>query len=116
VDGAGNVFAASTAYEPSGRRVIRIVKTDAAGDVLAQFDFGENLGNTYLQPVAAAADAQGNLILTGNVNGAGLPLVSALFSNTTAQAAFLAKFDAPLQHILFSTRLGGISPGFRHLH
>ena len=58
VDGAGNVFAASTAYEPSGRRVIRIVKTDAAGDVLAQFDFGENLGNTYLQPVAAAADAR----------------------------------------------------------
>ena len=27
VDGAGNVFAASTAYEPSGRPVIRIIKT-----------------------------------------------------------------------------------------
>ena len=112
VDDAVNVFAASTAYEPSGRPVIRIIKTGATGDVLAQFDFGEDLGNTYLQPVAAAADAQGNLILAGNVNGAGLPLVSALFSDTTAQAAFLAKFDAPLQHILFSTRLGGISPGF----
>jgi hypothetical protein len=109
-DAAGNVFVASTAYEPSGRPVIRIIKTDAAGEVLAQFDFGGNMGNTYLQP--AAADAQGNLVLAGNVTGAGLPLVSALISDTTLTAAFLAKFDAQLQHTLFSTRLGGKSPGF----
>ena len=112
-DAAGNVFAASTAYEPSGRPVIRIIKTDAVGEVLAQFDFGGNMGNTYLQPVAAAAGcAQGNLVLAGNVTGAGLPLVSALISDTTLTAAFLAKFDAQSQHTLFSTRLGGKSPGF----
>ena len=107
-DAAGNLFTASTAYEPSGREVIRIVKTGATGNVLAQLDFGSN--SAFLQPVAAAADAQGNLVLAGNVSGAGLPLVSALIPDTTDRAAFLAKFDPQLQ-IIFSTRLGGKPPG-----
>jgi hypothetical protein len=109
-DATGNLFTVSTAYEPSGRQVIRIIKTDPSGNVLAQLDFGAQASAvldtdypvSFLQPIAAATDAQGNLIVVGNANGATVPLVPALMSNTTPQAAFVAKFDPQLQgHPLF---------------
>ena len=110
-DSAGNLFAVSTVVKPSGRPQIRVIKTDPQGNVLASFDFG---GSSRDVPNGAAVDPQGDLVIVGRTASSDFPLVSSLFSKTTAEAGFVAKLDSELQHILFSTRLGGTQSGGLH--
>jgi hypothetical protein len=107
VDGAGNLFVVSTIIEPWGRPQIRVIKTDPAGNVLASLDFGGSNPSFTDVVAGAAVDADGNLVIAGTTWSADFPLVHPLFSTTAQQTAFVVKIDSQLQHIVFSTRLGG---------
>jgi len=107
VDGAGNLFVVSTIIEPWGRAQIRVTKTDPVGNVLASLDFGGSNPSAPDSVAGAAADAEGNLVISGTTSSADFPLVHPLFPAGIPGAAFVAKIDSQLQHILFSTRLGG---------
>jgi beta-propeller repeat-containing protein len=109
-DGAGNLFVVSTVVEPWGPG-IRVTKTDPAGNVLASLDFAGNngLGTNVLS--GAAADGQGNIVIAGTISSGDFPLVQPLFTTTAPQTAFVIKIDSQLQHILFSTQLGGSKSG-----
>src|SRR5947209_9716033 len=64
-DGAGNLFVVSTIIEPWGRPQIRVTKTDSVGNVLASLDFGGSNPSVPDSVAGAAADAEGNLVISG---------------------------------------------------
>lgn len=107
-DSSGNLFAVATVTEASGRPQIRVIKTDPQGNPLSSIDFGSSTADL---PAAAAVDRQGNLWVVGSTSGSDFPLVSPLFSKTTAQAAFVVELDSQLRQIVFSTGLGGTQGG-----
>src|SRR6266404_83006 len=109
-DGAGNLFVVSTIIEPWGRPQIRVTKTDPTGNVLASLDFGGSNPSAPDSVSGAAADAEGNLVITGTTWSADFPLVHPLFPPTLPGTAFVVKIDSQLQHILLSTQLGGAKP------
>ncbi len=110
-DGAGNLFVVSTVVLPSGRPQIGVIKTDPRGNALASFYFGGSSVTFPDTPSGAAVDPQGNIVIVGTTESPDFPLVSPLFSRTTALAGFVVKIDSALQHIIFSTRLGGSMGG-----
>src|ERR1035441_8491482 len=75
-DKTGNLFTVSTITNPSGRPQIRAIKMDAKGNPLASIDFG---GSGLDRPVAAATDAQGNLVVVGAAVSDDFPSVAPLF-------------------------------------
>lgn len=106
---AGNLFVVSTVTELWGSPQIRVVKMDPQGNTLATFDFG---GRAFDIPTAASADTQSNVVIVGTTSSFDFPLVSPLISIAHLPAAFVTKIDARLDHIIFSTLLGGASaPG-----
>ena len=107
-DGSGNLFAVRSVLEPTGAHQLRVVKTDSQGSILAQFDFG---GSGVDNAFGATVDGLGNLVIAGSTNSPDFPLVSPLFSKTTAQAGFVVKLDGQLKGMLFSTRIGGTKGG-----
>ena len=104
-DGKGNLFAAGQVTEPSGLRQIRVIKADSSGNPLASFDFGGGGGDTV---AALATDSQGNLIVVGSTPSSDFPLVTPLNLQPRLPAGFVVKIDSQLQHILFSTLVGGM--------
>ena len=87
-DALGDMFIVGKVVEPSGRRQIRVIKTDPQGNVLASFDFGGSATDT---PASAATDAQGNLLVAGSTDSPDFPLVNPLNSQMASQSAFLVK-------------------------
>jgi uncharacterized protein (TIGR03437 family) len=108
-DGTGNLFAVGLVTEASGLPQIRVIKTDPNGNPLASLDFGGSLQDTV---AAAATDAQGNLVIIGSTQSPDFPLVAPLKLQARTPAAFVVKIDAQLQHIVFSTLLGGMNGTF----
>lgn len=108
-DGTGNLFAVGLVTEASGLPQIRVIKTDPNGNPLASLDFGGSLQDTI---AAAATDAQGNLVIVGSTQSPDFPLVAPLKLQARTPAAFVVKIDAQLQHIVFSTLLGGVNGTF----
>ena len=110
-DSTGNLFVVSTIIKPWGRPQIHVGKTDPAGNVLESFDFGGS--GLYLADTVsgASADAQGNLVIVGTAYSADFPLVRPVLAVPQNQGAFVVKIDSQLQHILFSTVLGGGATG-----
>ena len=110
-DAAGNLFAVGLVTEASGLGQIRVIKTDASGNVLGSIDFGANASDSA---AGAAVDAQGNLVIIGSTSSANFPLVNALALNPPPRvpAAFVVKVDAQLETILLSTLLGGTTGTF----
>jgi uncharacterized protein (TIGR03437 family) len=106
-DTAGNLFVVSTIREPRGNSQIRAVKMDPQGNTLATFDFG---GSNSDIPSAASADAQGNLVIVGTTSSDDFPLVSPLIRTAYLPAGFITKIDSHLDHLIFSTLLGGSGP------
>ena len=98
-DPAGNYFVVSTISTGAAQTSVHVTKTDPAGKTLATFDFG---GSAVTNPVAAATDANGNLLIGGTSNSPDFPLASPL---QTTGLAFLIKLDTGLAQILYSTRL-----------
>src|SRR5580704_4399950 len=74
-DSSGNLFVVSSSPKTSAIVNIHVVKTDAAGNFIAAFDFG---GSGVDTPFAAAVDPQGNLIVAGSTYSTDFPLVSPL--------------------------------------
>jgi hypothetical protein len=113
-DGSGNIFVVANVTEVSGRPQIRAIKMDPLGNVLASYDFGGSSRSFADAPSGAAVDPQGNLVIVGTTASSDFPLVSPVIASTSTQAGFVAKLDAQLSKILFSTRIGGsqgASPG-----
>jgi uncharacterized protein (TIGR03437 family) len=116
-DSSGNIFTASIMTDPSGLPWVRVIKTGSQGTPLAKFDFPAGIGKfASTGPAAVASDAQGNLVIAGNVDSsygaagaAGFPLVKPLFPAATAGGAFVMKLDSQLQGVLFSTFLSASS-------
>lgn len=96
-DSAGNLFVASTITDSAGIQRVRITKTDAQGNRLADIDLRDN----SLSPIALASDASGNLILCGN---------TALQQSPYTESGVIVKIDPQLQTVLFSMSLGGTAP------
>lgn len=110
-DSQGSLFAVSNIEEPSGRILIRVIKTDPQGGSLASIDFGGTGTNETDLVAGAAVDPQGDLVIVGTTNSPDFPLVAPVISRTTPQAAFVVRLDSQLRTILFSTRLGGLQGG-----
>jgi uncharacterized protein (TIGR03437 family) len=89
-DGSGNLFVVSQIIEPSGRMAIRATKTDPQGNTLASFDLPESVS---ANPIGAATDPQGNLVVAGNL----------VFSGN-----FVVKINSQLDQVLFSTQVSGV--------
>ncbi len=107
IDNAGNVYGASYVTGLSGATRLRITKSDSHGDTLLATDL-----DLVVTIAGIAADANSNVILAGTAySPQDLPLVSPLFPAAGGPAAFVIKFDASLQQILFSTLVGGPSGG-----
>lgn len=100
-DQSGHLFLVTTTTNAAGANVIRAVKTDTNGVVLAQFDFG---GTGVDAPFAASVDPQGNLLIGGSTSSMDFPLVNPLSSTGNG---FLTRLDSQLQKILYSTHLAG---------
>src|ERR1700682_4107039 len=107
IDNAGNVYGASYVTGLSGARRLRITKNDSHGDTLLATDL-----DVDVTIAGIAADANNNVILAGTGDSPqDLPLVAPLFPAAGGPAAFVIKFDASLQQILFFTLVGGPSGG-----
>ena len=74
-DGTGHLFSVSVVNVNSPHGLVRVLKLDRNGTPLAQFDFGDSQS---IGPVAAAMDAQGNLVIVGSTYASGFPVVSPL--------------------------------------
>jgi hypothetical protein len=94
-DGAGNLFVACVVTDAAGIEHIRITKTDAAGNRLAQIDLPDNLYSLF---IGLAVDPGGNLILIEN---------TALQQSPYTVSGVILKIDSQLQTVLFSRSLGG---------
>ncbi|MGC9948249.1 MAG: hypothetical protein ABSF64_17935 [Bryobacteraceae bacterium] len=105
-DKTGDLYVVSNITDEAGRGSIRVNKLDPSGNALATFDFG---GSGYQQPIAAATDGQGNLVIVGTADATGFPIVAPLFPSATGTSAFIVKIDSQLQGIVFSTLLGNQS-------
>ncbi len=102
-DGAGNLFTASSVTDNSGVLRTRIIKTGPNGTELASFDFAA------ATQIAAATDAQGNLIVVGVADRHGFPVSASSAVLDTDQAAFVLKLDSQLHGILFTKLFPGPS-------
>jgi hypothetical protein len=108
-DASGNLFIvadAATGVLTALTTHIHVTKTDGTGNVLATMGFG---GSSTDTPMAAAVDAQGNLVIVGETQSTDFPLVSAL---QTSGRIFVTKVDGQLNGIVFSTLLGGGPGGY----
>jgi len=107
-DSSSNLFNVTFVTKISGSSSVRVIKTDPQGNFLATLDL--DIGDPFLNGVtAAAADPQGDLILTGFTGAPGFPLVSPLFPSLTGNGAFVMKLDSNLKGIVFSTLLANQS-------
>ena len=97
-DSTGNLFVASTITDSAGIQRVRITKTDAQGNRLADIDLQDNV---YLTVTGLAADASGNLVLIGNTT---------LQQSPYTVSGVIMKIDSQLQTVLFSRSLGGTVP------
>lgn len=97
-DSAGNLFVASSVTDSAGIQCIRVSKTDAHGNGLADIDFQDNLYSLF---IGLAVDAGGNLVLIGN---------TALQQSPYTVSGVIIKIDSQLQTVLFSRSLGGTVP------
>jgi uncharacterized protein (TIGR03437 family) len=100
-DQSGHLFMVSTATNAAGARVLRAIKTDSNGAVLAQFDFG---GTGFDSAFAAAVDPQGNLVIGGSTSSADFPLVNPLYQSGNG---FIIRLDSGLTKILYSSHFAG---------
>jgi len=85
---------------------VSVTKLDAAHRIVATFQFG---GGGDDQPLAAALDAQGNLLIAGQTNSTDFPLRNPLFPSvaTPFPSGFLSRLDPVTGQLLSSTRIGG---------
>jgi len=97
-DSASNLFVASIITDSSGIQRIRVTKSDAQGNRLADIDLPDTL---YLSVTGLAVDASGNLVLIGN---------TALQQSPYTRSELIMKIDSQLQTVLFSRSLGGTVP------
>jgi uncharacterized protein (TIGR03437 family) len=97
-DSAGNLFVASEVTDSAGIARIRVTKTDALGNKLADIDVQANLYTPFIQ---LALDPSGNIILIGS---------TILQQSPYTVSGIIVKIDSQLQTVLFSKSLGGTIP------
>jgi uncharacterized protein (TIGR03437 family) len=90
-DSAGDIFVACVVTDAARIEHIRVTKTDAVGNRLADIDLQNNFYQSF---IGLAVDGSGNLILIGN-------------TTPPNDLSVIMKLDSQLQTILFSKSLGG---------
>jgi|GEM_PF-4553150 len=85
---------------------VSITKLDGAHRIVATFQFG---GGGDDRPLAAALDAQGNLLIAGQTDSTDFPLRNPLFPSvaTPFPSGFLSRLDPNTGQLLSSTRIDG---------
>ena len=105
VDGEGNSYVVSTAYEDGVHLDVLVVKLDVSGSQLwSRYVVGSGHDN----PTDLALDASGDVYVVGWTDSEDFPLVGGLGQTLTGfRDAFVLKLDSGDGSILLSTLLGG---------
>ena len=97
-------------FKPSGFTSTFITKLDPTGSNLVYSTYLAGDSNTVARSIAV--DAAGNAHITGSTSATNFPQVNGLGFSSTANDAFVTKFNASGSALLFSTYLGGSASDF----
>ncbi|MEZ4301900.1 MAG: SBBP repeat-containing protein, partial [Polyangiaceae bacterium] len=100
---AGSFIAAGSTLTSAGGYDVLVMKLDPDGNTLWARRFGD--AAIYQEGFDIAADAQGNILVTGYFEGT-LPFGATVLTSAGATDAFLAKLD-PNGGVLWAKRFGG---------
>jgi hypothetical protein len=124
VDGSGNVYLAGGTYSTNfpvvapiqgvngGSQDAFVTKINPAGNsILYSTYLGGNGTGSSEQANAIAVDSSGNAYVTGVTNSSNFPVTSGAYQTAYSgmQDAFITKFNAAGNTLLYSTYLGGTS-------
>ncbi|WP_309668131.1 SBBP repeat-containing protein, partial [Tabrizicola sp.] len=120
VDSAGNAYVtgyATMPFFPDSQRVgpvdeqsstVLVAKLNAAGTALGYFTFLGGTAGASGAGQAIAVDATGNAYVTGRTSSTNFPVVNPAQTTLAGQGdAFVAKFNAAGNALLYATYLGG---------